>query len=119
MIGGRAVSTVAVAAVFLSNVPEGLSSSAGMRKDGRSGIYVFGVWASIAIASGVSALVGNLALRGASPVALAGITAIAAGAVLAMIADTMIPEAFEAAHNYIGLIAALGFVAAFIMSRYA
>jgi len=119
MIGGRAVSAVAVAAVFLSNVPEGLSSSAGMRKAGRPGIYVFGVWASIAIASGVSALVGNLALRGASPVALAGITAIAAGAILAMIADTMIPEAFEAAHNYIGLIAALGFVAAFIMSRYA
>lgn len=58
MIGGGAVSTVAVAAVFLSNVPEGLSSAAGMKKAKRSAKYVFSVWASIAALSGVAALLG-------------------------------------------------------------
>jgi ZIP family zinc transporter len=119
LIGGHRVSAVAVAAVFLSNVPEGLSSSAGMRASGKSARYVFGTWTTIAIVSGISAVVGNLAFAGASPQVVAATTGIAAGAILAMIADTMIPEAFEAAHNFIGLIAAVGFIAAFVMSRYA
>ena len=67
LLGGVGVSLVTVAAVFLSNVPEGLSSAAGMRKAGRSAAYVFGVWASIALASGIAALIGNIALAGADP----------------------------------------------------
>src|SRR5918911_3097447 len=58
MIGGAAVSWVAVAAIFLSNIPEGLSSSAGMKKAGRSHAYVFGLWAAITLISGVAALLG-------------------------------------------------------------
>src|SRR5437868_5010191 len=53
MIGGGAVSTVAVAAIFLSNIPEGLSSSAGMKRAQRSMQYVFGVWGGIAVVSGL------------------------------------------------------------------
>ncbi|MEG9504499.1 MAG: hypothetical protein MIN69_22020 [Methylorubrum extorquens] len=45
LLSGAGVSLVTVAAVFLSNVPEGLSSAAGMRKAGRSAAYIFGVWA--------------------------------------------------------------------------
>ncbi|HKQ50818.1 MAG TPA: hypothetical protein VJT74_00515, partial [Pyrinomonadaceae bacterium] len=56
MIGGGRVSWVAVAAIFLSNIPEGLSSSAGMKKAHRSARYIFGVWAGIALISGVAAL---------------------------------------------------------------
>ena len=48
------MSLVAVIAIFLSNVPEGLSSAAGMRKAGRSAGYVFGVWIAIALASGTA-----------------------------------------------------------------
>jgi zinc transporter, ZIP family len=58
MIEGGAVSWVTVAAVFLSNVPEGLSSAAGMKKAGRSIGYIFGVWGAIATVSGVAALLG-------------------------------------------------------------
>src|ERR1044072_8762723 len=54
LLDGGAVSLVRVAAVFISNVPEGLSSSAGMKKAGRAKGYVFGVWAAIAAASTVS-----------------------------------------------------------------
>jgi ZIP family zinc transporter len=102
--------------VFISNVPEGLSSAAGMKQGGRSARYVFGVWIGIAVASGLAALIGYLALGGAPPELVAVITAIAAGAILTMIADTMIPEAFENTHAWTGLITTVGFLTAFAIS---
>ncbi len=119
MISGGAVSMVAVAAIFLSNLPEGLSSSAGMKKAGRSKAYVFGVWCSIAVISGVASLAGYTFFSGFPPEVIAATTALAAGAILAMLSDTMIPEAFEYAHNFTGLITVAGFLLAFILSRLA
>lgn len=116
LLGGAGVSLTTVAAVFLSNVPEGLSSAAGMRKAGRPASYVFGVWGGIALASGVAAFLGAWALEGALPTLVAAIQALAAGAILAMIADTMIPEAFEATREYAGLVTAAGFLLAFWLS---
>ena len=117
MLHGGAVSFVAVVAIFLSNIPEGLSSSAGMRKAGRSVRYVFGVWGGITVISGVAALLGYAVFRDFSPGVVAGTTAVAAGAILAMLADTMIPEAFEEAHTAAGLITVAGFLAAFCLSK--
>jgi zinc transporter, ZIP family len=117
LLGGKGVSAVMVAAVFLSNVPEGLASAAGMRKSGRSPRYVFGVWIGIALASGIAAAIGNAALAGAAPELIAAVTAVAAGAILAMLVDTMIPEATESTHDYSGLIAVVGFLAAFILTK--
>jgi zinc transporter, ZIP family len=111
------VSLVAVAAVFLSNVPEGLSSAAGMRRAGRGAGYVFGVGGGIALASGLAPLAGNLLLAGTSPGLVAAVNAVAAGAILAMLADTMIPEAFEEARENTGLITVAGFLAAFTLSK--
>jgi ZIP family zinc transporter len=118
MIGGGAVSWVAVVAIFLSNIPEGLSSSAGMKKAKRSARYVFGVWASIAAISGVAALVGYSVFSHFSGEVIAATTAVAAGAILAMLADTMMPEAFEEAHDLAGLITVAGFLAAFILTKF-
>ncbi len=117
LLAGGTVSLVAVAAVFLSNVPEGLSSSAGMRQAGRSRRYVFGVWGGIALASGLASLFGYLAFRGVPPEAIAVTNAVAAGAILAMLSDTMIPEAFEGTHDWSGLITVLGFLSAFVLSK--
>jgi ZIP family zinc transporter len=117
LLGGGAVSTVTVAAVFLSNVPEGLSSAAGLKSAGHSRGYIFGLWAGIALISGGAALVGNLALANAAPELVAAITSVAAGAILAMLVDTMIPEATEKSHEASGLIAVVGFLAAFILSK--
>ena len=116
LVGGGSVSLSVLAAVFISNVPEGLSSAAGMKRNGRSARYVFGVWGGIAVISGLSALLGYVALGGASPEAVAVITAVAAGAILTMIADTMIPEAFEHTHAWTGLITSVGFLTAFAIS---
>ena len=117
MIGGGAVSAVAVAAIFLSNIPEGLSSSAGMKKANRSMRYVFGVWGGIAVISGFAALLGFALFSHFSDDVIAATTAVAAGAILAMLSDTMIPEAFEESHNFAGLITVLGFLAAFILTK--
>jgi ZIP family zinc transporter len=117
LLGGGGVSAVTVAAVFLSNVPEGLSSAAGMKAAGRSARYIFGVWGGIAIASAIAAMFGNVMLAGASPDLIAAVTAVAAGAILAMLVDTMIPEATEATHDYAGLIAVVGFLGAFVLSK--
>src|SRR6476661_2078008 len=66
LLAGGAVSTVAVVAVFLSNVPEGLSSAAGMKRAGRGAGYVFGVWGGIALLSGVAAWAGYVLCAGVS-----------------------------------------------------
>ncbi|MEW9528105.1 ZIP family metal transporter [Microbispora sp. NPDC049125] len=117
LLGGGAVSVVTVAAVFISNVPEGLSSAAGMRNAHRTPRYVFGLWCGIAVVSALAAVAGYTLLGGVSGGVLAAITALAAGAILSMVADTMIPEAFENAHLLIGLITVAGFLTAFTLSR--
>ena len=117
LVSGGTVSVAVLTAVFISNVPEGLSSTAGMKRSGRSAGYVFGVWGGIAVISGIASLIGYSALQDAPAEMVAFITAIAAGAILAMLADTMIPEAFEEHHVLTGLIASVGFLVAFTISQ--
>jgi ZIP family zinc transporter len=117
LLAGGAVSWVAVTAVFLSNIPEGLSSAAGMKQAGRSKAYIFGVWGGIAAISGLASILGYTVFRGFSPEVIAATTAVAAGAIMAMLADTMIPEAFQEAHDLAGLITVLGFLVSFLLSK--
>ncbi len=117
LLSGGAIGWVAVAAVFLSNLPEGLSSAAGARKEGKTATFTFTLWAGIALIAGVSSFAGYTLFAGASPQMLAAVQGVAAGAILAMIIDTMAPEAFEGTHNFAGLIAVLGFLTAFGLSK--
>jgi ZIP family zinc transporter len=71
----------------------------------------------IAVVSALAAVAGYTLLGGVAPAVLAAVTALAGGAILAMIADTMIPEAFEEAHLLIGLITVAGFLVAFALSQ--
>jgi ZIP family zinc transporter len=116
ILHGGAVSVAVVVAIFLSNLPEGLSSSAGMKAAGRSAFFVFGIWTVIALICGLSSLAGYVLFDSFSPFVVALTTAIAAGAMLTMIIDTMIPEAFAETHNWAGLIAVLGYLVSFALS---
>ncbi|HWS87688.1 MAG TPA: hypothetical protein VN282_12030 [Pyrinomonadaceae bacterium] len=100
-----------VAAFFLANIPEALSSSAGMRRAGRSARYVFSVWVGIALMIGLAAAVAGLALRGTGPAGRGTVEAFAAGAILALVSETMIPEAFHGSPQFNGLLLVVGFVA--------
>ncbi|PPH77432.1 ZIP family zinc transporter, partial [Rathayibacter rathayi] len=112
---GAAISVPIVAAVAISNLPEGLSSTVGMKIDGRSARYVFTVWGGIAALSAAAALVGFLVFATAPGAVVAFVTTVAAGAILAMISNTMIPEAFDRDDVLTGLYAVLGFVTAFAL----
>jgi ZIP family zinc transporter len=103
------------AAFFLANIPEALSSSAGMRRAGRSARYVFGVWNGIAVTIGLAAALAGLMLRGAGPGVRGTVEAFAAGAILALVSETMIPEAFHSSPRFSGLLLVVGFVALLIL----
>jgi ZIP family zinc transporter len=103
-----------VTAFFLANIPEALSSSAGMRRAGRSPRYVFGVWIGIALMISLAAAVAGLVLRGSGPVR-GTVEAFAAGAILALVSETMIPEAFHGSPQFNGLLLVVGFVALLIL----
>lgn len=116
LIGGGAVGAAVVAAVFLSNIPESMSASAGMRASGKSMRYILSVWAGVAAIATVSSLAGYALLDGVTPDVTAGIQAFAAGAILTMLSDTMVPEAVEHAGGAVGLATVAGFAAAFLLS---
>jgi ZIP family zinc transporter len=104
-----------VAAFFLANIPEALSSSAGMRRAGRSARYVFGVWIGIALMISLAAAIAGLVLRGSGPAVRGTVEAFAAGAILALVSETMIPEAFHGSPQFNGLLLVVGFVALLIL----
>ena len=104
-----------VTAFFLSNIPEALSSSAGMRRAGRSARYVFGVWIGIALLIGFAAALAALLLQGTGSAVLGTVEALAAGAILALVSETMIPEAFYGSPLFNGLLLVVGFVALLIL----
>ena len=104
-----------VAAFFLANIPEALSSSAGMRRAGRSARYVLGLWMGIALLIGLAAAVAGVVLRDTGPGVRGTVEAFAAGAILALVSETMIPEAFHGSPQFNGLLVVIGFVALLIL----
>ncbi|MDP9488373.1 MAG: ZIP family zinc transporter [Actinomycetota bacterium] len=117
LIGGGSVSWVFVVAVFLSNVPEGLSAAAGMKKAGRSAAHILGLWAAVVVASALAALFGYPFLAGASGETVAVIQSFAAGAILTMLASTMMPEAYQEGGAAVGVVTTVGFLVAFVLSH--
>jgi ZIP family zinc transporter len=116
LVGHGSVAAPVVVAVFLSNVPESLSAATGLRKAGHSTRYILALWAAVTLASTIAAAVGYQFLGGASGGTIAVIQAFAAGAILTMLADTMMPEAFEHGGSAVGLLTVLGFALAFLLS---
>lgn len=117
LVFGKGVSIATLCAIFISNFPEGLSSSAGMKRAGRSRGFIFGLWTGIMIISGLSSLVGYTVFKSLSSSIIGATTALAAGAILTMLVDTMIPEAFEGAEKLSGLATLLGFLLSFWLSH--
>ncbi|MEI2825260.1 MAG: ZIP family zinc transporter [Dermatophilaceae bacterium] len=117
LLGGGEVGVAMVAAVFLSNVPESMSASAGLKAADRSTRYILGLWGGVAIVSAIAAALGYAVLGSASPEALAFVQCFAAGAIITMLGDTMVPEATEHAGKLVGLLIVAGFILAFLLSH--
>ncbi|MCP8617906.1 ZIP family metal transporter [Salirhabdus salicampi] len=110
------VSMVLVIAIFISNLPEGLSSTIGMKKDNYSRARILTLWIVVFCLTALSALGGYVLLDNASAQLVSSINSFAAGAVVAMVCSTMAPEAYEDGGPAVGLIAAAGIIASLMLT---
>jgi zinc transporter, ZIP family len=116
LLEGGAVSVAMLVAVFLSNLPEAIAATTGLRQSGWRPVQIVELWSSVAIVSGLAALAGYAFFDHASASAVAFVLAFAGGAILTMLADTMMPEAFEHGGRFTGVFTTLGFATAFAVS---
>ena len=114
--GGDGISVAFLAAVFLSNLPEAASASAGLAASGWRPARIYLLWVAVVFVSAVFSALGYGLFGDASPDVIAFVLAFAAGAILTMLADTMMPEAFEQGGRTAGLLTTLGFAVAFAIS---
>ena len=114
---GGAVGAAYLTAVFISNLPEAISSTAGLKISGWKSARILWMWIGIVLVSGLASLAGYALFQSASQDVVALVLAFAAGAILTMLADTMMPEAFEHGGNLAGVVTTLGFVVAFAIHQ--
>jgi ZIP family zinc transporter len=110
---GGEVGAAYLAAVFISNLPEATASTAGLITGGWQKARILWMWLAIALISGLASLAGYGLFQDSSPNVVAFVLAFAAGAILTMLADTMMPEAYEHGGKLVGVVTTLGFVVAF------
>jgi zinc transporter, ZIP family len=110
---GGAVGASYLVAVFISNLPEAISSTAGLVESGWRKARILWMWIAIAMVSGLSSLAGYSLFQGASPETVSFVLTFAAGGILAMLAETMMPEAYQHGGRLVGIATTLGFAVAF------
>jgi ZIP family zinc transporter len=116
LLEGAGVSVAVIVAVFLSNLPEAIAATSGLAASGWKRGRIMGLWVVVAAVTGLASLAGYALLDGASPTAIAFTLAFAGGAILTMLADTMMPEAFEQSGKLVGVATTFGFALAFAIS---
>jgi ZIP family zinc transporter len=113
LVGGASLGISYLAAVFLSNLPEGISSTQGLLSAGWPRRRLLELWILIVFVSALASLAGYGLLDTASPDTVAFVQSFAGGAILTMLADTMMPEAYEHGGPVVGVVTTLGFIAAY------
>jgi len=110
---GGAVGAAYLAAVFISNLPEAVSSTSGLVTSGWAKSRILWMWIAIALVSGIASLAGYALFQDSAPGTVAFVLAFAAGAILTMLSQTMMPEAYEHGGKWVGVMTTLGFAVAF------
>jgi zinc transporter, ZIP family len=109
---GNGVSVGLLAAIFVSNLPEAIGSSTAMRDEGRSDHEVVRLWLAVAAICALASLLGYLIADSTGGHLQGAINGFAAGALVVMLVDSMIPEATKQAGRTTGLVTTLGFAVA-------
>jgi ZIP family zinc transporter len=112
LASGQPVSAGLVAAIFVSNLPEAIGGATDMKREMHSARRVALTWLGIAALCALATVIGYTLADAAPDELRAGINGFAAGALLVMLVDSMIPEATEQAGRRTGLVTALGFAVA-------
>src|SRR5207342_623394 len=102
-------------AVFISNLPEAISSTSGLAAGGWKAARILWLWVAIVAVSGLASLAGYSLFQDSSPNTVAFVLTFAAGAILTMLADTMMPEAYERGGKLVGVVTTLGFAVAYVI----
>jgi ZIP family zinc transporter len=110
------VSLAFLVAVFIANIPEAIAATTALAQAGRNTTRIIRFWILVALGFGATSLAGYVVLDGASPRTIAIVLAFAGGAVLTMLANTMMPEALHHGGKLAGLVTTLGFALAFAIS---
>jgi ZIP family zinc transporter len=110
---GGAVGAAYLAAVFISNLPESISSTSGLLSSGWVKSRILWMWIGITLVSALASMAGYGLFQDSSPEVVAFVLTFAAGAILTMLANTMMPEAFEHGGKWVGIMTTLGFATAF------
>jgi ZIP family zinc transporter len=118
VLEGGSVSVAMLVAVFLSNLPEAVAATSGLVAGGWRTARILGLWSGVVAVSGLAALAGYALFDGASPSVVAFVLAFAGGAILTMLADTMMPEAFAHGGRLAGVLTTIGFATAFAVSAF-
>jgi len=118
LLAGKGISVVLVVSIFVSNIPEGLSSTVGLQKNGYSRKKIFIMWAAVLLVSALASMGGYLFLEQLSPEMKAAIGAFAGGGIIAMLCSTMMPEAFEEGGPLVGFIASMGLLTAILLDTF-
>jgi zinc transporter, ZIP family len=113
LIGGEGVGVTFLLAILLSNLPEGIAGTTDLLESGWTGAHILRVWTIVVIASALAALAGYAVFGAAPPNIIATVKAFAGGAIIAMLADSMIPEAYENGGDLVGFVTTVGFATAF------
>lgn len=113
LIQGGSIGVAYISAVFLSNLPEGISATRGLTDSGWPRSRVLGLWAMVVGVAALASLAGYTLLEGASDNTVAFVQSFAGGAILTMLATTMMPEAYEHGGNRVGIATTLGFATAY------
>jgi zinc transporter, ZIP family len=116
VLEGGTVSVAMLVAVFLSNLPEAVAATTGLASSGWSPRRILGLWALVALVSALASLAGYGLFGDAPDDAVAFVLAFAGGAILTMLADTMMPEAFEHGGKLVGIATTIGFALAFAIT---
>ena len=116
LIGGGGVSAAVIAAVFLSNLPEAIAATTGLAATGWTHGRVMLLWLVVAVVTAFASAAGFAFFDDASPQTIAFVLAFAGGAILTMLADPMLPEAFDHGGRYVGLATTAGFGLAFAIT---
>jgi ZIP family zinc transporter len=116
LASGGAVNIAFLAAVFISNLPEGVAGSLNLAAAGYERRKIFWMWTALVLISATCAALGYVAEHTRPGVEGLNVQAFAAGAVLTMLADTMMPEAFEHGGLTVGLFTVMGFLATAVLS---
>ena len=116
LLSGEGLSVAFFVAVFLSNLPEAISATTGFVKEGVRPPRILALWGIVVLVSALAAGLGYGFLDSASSGVIAFVQAFAAGAILTMLADSMMPEAFAYAKGQAGLATTFGFAVAFAIA---